>query len=99
MWPLKRGAAAGLVNNQSRETADASLHAASGGFPIACENIYRAAAPVVRDMVAHRDQWEAGCLRGGQQSSTARLCIPAQRFRLGEGGPIAFERNHDIKHF
>jgi purine nucleoside permease len=72
---LKRGAAAGLVNTARvavlrvgsnfdrpypNETADASLHAASGGFPIACENIYRAAAPLVRDIVGHWDQWEAG---------------------------------------
>ena len=72
---LRRGASAGLVDtsrvavlrvgaNFDRpypgETADASLHASSGGFPIACENIYRAALPVVQDIVAHWDQWEAG---------------------------------------
>jgi purine nucleoside permease len=72
---LKRGAAAGLVDtsrvavlrvgsNFDRpypgETADASLHAASGGFPIACENIYRAALPVVHDIVMHWDQWQIG---------------------------------------
>jgi purine nucleoside permease len=72
---LKRGAAAGVVDisrvadlrtgaNFDRpypgETADASLHSSSGGFPIACENIYRAGSPVVRDIVAHWDQWERG---------------------------------------
>jgi purine nucleoside permease len=72
---LKRGAAAGLVEisrvadlrvgaNFDRpypgETADTSLHASSGGFPIACENIYRAGLPVVQDIVAHWDQWEIG---------------------------------------
>ena len=72
---LKRGAAAGLVDigrvadlrvgsNFDRpypgETADASLHSSSGGFPIACENIYRAGSPVVQDIVAHWDQWEIG---------------------------------------
>jgi purine nucleoside permease len=72
---LRRGAAAGLVDtgrvadlrvgaNFDRpypgETADASLHSSSGGFPIACENIYRAASPVVHDIVAHWDHWELG---------------------------------------
>jgi purine nucleoside permease len=72
---LKRGASAGLVDtgriavlrvgaNFDRpypgETADTSLHASSGGFPIACENIYRAAFPVVQNIVAHWDQWEVG---------------------------------------
>jgi purine nucleoside permease len=70
---LRRGAAAGLVDisrvadlrtgsNFDRpypgETADTSLHTSSGGFPIACENIYRAGSPVVQDIVAHWDQWE-----------------------------------------
>jgi purine nucleoside permease len=72
---VKRAAAAGLVDldrlamlrvaaNFDRpyptETADTSLHTSSGGFPIACENIYRAAAPVVQDIVAHWDKWELG---------------------------------------
>jgi purine nucleoside permease len=72
---LRRGASAGLVDtsrvavlrvgaNFDRpypgETADASLHSSSGGFPIACENIWRAAFPVVQDIVAHWDQWEMG---------------------------------------
>jgi purine nucleoside permease len=72
---LKRGGAAGLVDlrrvadlrvgaNFDRpypgETADTSLHSSSGGFPIACENIFRAGSPVVLDIVAHWDQWEAG---------------------------------------
>lgn len=70
---LKRGASAGLVDinrvadlrvaaNFDRpypgEPADTSLHTSSGGFPIACENIYRAGLPVVQDIVAHWDQWQ-----------------------------------------
>ena len=42
------------------ESADISLHASSGGFAIACENIYRAAGPLVQDIVAHWDQWKMG---------------------------------------
>jgi purine nucleoside permease len=72
---LRRGASAGLVDisrvadlrvaaNFDRpypgETADTSLHASSGGFQIACANIYRAGSPVVRDIVLHWAQWEAG---------------------------------------
>jgi purine nucleoside permease len=72
---LKRGAAAGLVDvnrlavlrvgaNFDRpypgESAETSLHTSSGGFEIACENIYRAAAPLVQDIVAHWDQWKMG---------------------------------------
>lgn len=72
---LKRGAAEGILDinraavlrvaaNFDRpypgETADMSLHTSSGGFTIACENIYRAAAPVVWEIVAHWDQWQSG---------------------------------------
>ena len=72
---LRRGAATGLVDlgriadlrtaaNFDRpypgETADTSLHTSSGGFPIACENIYRAGLPVVQDIVAHWEQWQIG---------------------------------------
>jgi purine nucleoside permease len=72
---LKRGAAAGLVDvnrlavlrvaaNFDRpypgESADTSLHTSSGGFAIACENIYRTAGPLVQDIVAHWDQWQMG---------------------------------------
>jgi purine nucleoside permease len=72
---LKRAAAEGMLDinrlavlrvaaNFDRpypgETADASLHTSSGGFPIACENIYRAAAPVVREIIDHWEQWESG---------------------------------------
>jgi purine nucleoside permease len=72
---MKRAASAGLVDldrlavlrvasNFDRpyptETADTSLHASSGGFSIATENIYRAAGPVVRDIVGHWDRWEIG---------------------------------------
>ena len=72
---MKRGTAAGLVDvnrlavlrvaaNFDRpypgESADTSLHTSSGGFTIACENIYRAAGPLVQDIVAHWDQWKMG---------------------------------------
>ena len=72
---LRRGASIGLVDlsrvadlrvaaNFDRpypgETADTSLHTSSGGFPIACENIYRAGLPVVKDIVARWDQWAMG---------------------------------------
>lgn len=72
---LKRGAAAGLVDvnrlavlrvaaNFDRpypgEAADISLHTSSGGFEIACKNIYRAAAPLAQDIVAHWDRWKTG---------------------------------------
>jgi purine nucleoside permease len=72
---LKRAAAEGMLDinrlavlrvaaNFDRpypgETADASLHTSSGGFPIACENIYRAAAPVVREIIDQWEQWESG---------------------------------------
>lgn len=72
---LKRGAASGLVDlrrvadlgvaaNFDRpypdESADTLLHSSSGGFPIACENIYRAGLPLVQDIVSHWSQWETG---------------------------------------
>jgi purine nucleoside permease len=72
---LKRGTAAGLVDvnrlavlrvaaNFDRpypgESADTSLHTSSGGFGIARDNIYRAAFPLVQNIVAHWDQWKTG---------------------------------------
>jgi purine nucleoside permease len=72
---LKRGAATGRIDlrrvadlrvaaNFDRpypnEPADTSLHTSSGGFPIACENIYRAALPLVQHIVSHWSQWETG---------------------------------------
>jgi purine nucleoside permease len=75
---LKRGAAADLVDvnriavlrvaaNFDRpypgQSADISLHSYSGGFQIACENIYRTAAPLVQNIVARWKQWDAGVPR------------------------------------
>ncbi len=72
---LRRGASAGLLDTRRvavlrvgsnfdrpypGQTADVSLHTSSGGFPIACENIYRAGLPVVRNIVDRWDQWEMG---------------------------------------
>ena len=72
---LRRGAAAGRLDlrrvavlrtgaNFDRphpgQTAQASLNAQSGGFPIATANLYRAAWPLVSDIVARWPQWRAG---------------------------------------
>lgn len=72
---LRRGAAAGRVDlhrvavlrtgaNFDRphpgQTAQESLNAQSGGFPIATANLYRAAWPLVSDIVAHWPQWREG---------------------------------------
>jgi purine nucleoside permease len=72
---LRRGAAAGRLDlhrvavlrtgaNFDRphpgQTAQESLNAASGGFPIATANLYRAAWPLVSDIVARWPQWREG---------------------------------------
>ena len=72
---LRRGAAAGRLDlhrvavlrtgaNFDRphpgQTAQESLNAASGGFPIATANLVHAAWPLVSDIVAHWPQWRAG---------------------------------------
>ena len=75
---LRRGAAAGRLDlhrvavlrtgaNFDRphpgQTAQESLNAASGGFPIATANLYRAAWPLVSDIVARWPQWREGVPR------------------------------------
>ena len=72
---LRRGAAAGRLDlhrvavlrtgaNFDRphagQTAQESLNAQSGGFPIATANLYRAAWPLVSDIVARWPQWREG---------------------------------------
>lgn len=72
---LRRGAAAGRLDikrvavlrtgaNFDRphpgQTAQESLNAQSGGFPIATANLVQAAWPLVSDIVAHWPQWRAG---------------------------------------
>ncbi len=72
---LRRGAAAGRLDlhrvavlrtgaNFDRphpgQTAQESLNAPSGGFPIATANLYRAAWPLVSDIVARWPQWRTG---------------------------------------
>ena len=72
---LRRGAAAGRLDlhriavlrtgaNFDRphpgQSAQESLNAQSGGFPIATANLYRAAWPLVSDIVAHWPQWRGG---------------------------------------
>ncbi len=72
---LRRGAAAGRLDlhrvavlrtgaNFDRphpgQTAQESLDTASGGFPIATANLYRAAWPLVSEIVAHWAQWREG---------------------------------------
>ena len=72
---LRRGAAAGRLDlhrvavlrtgaNFDRphpgQSAQESLNAQSGGFPIATANLYRAAWPLVSDIVAHWPQWRDG---------------------------------------
>jgi len=72
---LRRGAAAGRLDlhrvavlrtgaNFDRphpgQTAQESLNAQSGGFPIATANLYRAAWPLVSEIVAHWPQWREG---------------------------------------
>ena len=72
---LRRGAAAGRLDlhrvavlrtgaNFDRphpgQTAQESLNATSGGFPIATANLYRAAWPLVSDIVTHWPQWREG---------------------------------------
>ena len=72
---LRRGAAAGRLDlrrvavlrtgaNFDRphpgQTAQESLNAPSGGFPIATANLYRAAWPLVSDIVDHWPQWRNG---------------------------------------
>jgi purine nucleoside permease len=72
---LRRGAAAGRLDlgrvavlrtgaNFDRphpgQTAQESLNARSGGFPIATANLYRAAWPLVSDIVARWPQWREG---------------------------------------
>jgi len=72
---LRRGAAAGRLDlrrvavlrtgaNFDRphpgQTAQESLNAASGGFPLSTANLYRAAWPLVSDIVAHWPQWREG---------------------------------------
>ena len=72
---LRRGAAAGRLDlhrvavlrtgaNFDRphpgQTAQESLNAQSGGFPIATANLYRAAWPLVSDIVTHWPQWREG---------------------------------------
>jgi purine nucleoside permease len=42
------------------QTARESLSAASGGFPIATANLYKAAWPLVAEIVAHWPAWRAG---------------------------------------
>jgi len=75
---LRRGAAAGRLDlrrvavlrtgaNFDRphpgQTAQESLNAASGGFPIATANLYRAAWPLVSDIVARWPRWREGVPR------------------------------------
>ncbi len=72
---LRRGAAAGRLDlhrvavlrtgaNFDRphpgQTAQESLNAQSGGFPISTANLYRAAWPLVSDIVTHWPQWREG---------------------------------------
>ena len=72
---LRRGAAAGRLDlhrvavlrtgaNFDRphpgQTAQESLNAQSGGFPISTANLYRAAWPLVSDIVARWPQWREG---------------------------------------
>jgi purine nucleoside permease len=72
---LRRGAAAGRLDlhrvavlrtgaNFDRphpgQTAQASLNAQSGGFPISTANLVRAAWPLVSDIVARWPQWREG---------------------------------------
>jgi purine nucleoside permease len=72
---LRRGAAAGRLDlhrvavlrtgaNFDRphpgQTAQESLNAQSGGFPIATANLYRAAWPLVSDIVTRWPQWREG---------------------------------------
>lgn len=72
---LRRGAAAGRLDlhrlavlrtgaNFDRphpgQSAQESLNAPSGGFPIATANLYRAAWPLVSDIVAHWPRWRDG---------------------------------------
>jgi purine nucleoside permease len=72
---LRRGAAAGRLDlhrvavlrtgaNFDRphpgQSAQASLNAQSGGFPISTANLVRAAWPLVSDIVARWPQWRAG---------------------------------------
>jgi purine nucleoside permease len=72
---LRRGAAAGRLDlhrvavlrtgaNFDRphpgQTAQESLNASSGGFPISTANLYRAAWPLVADIVTHWSQWCEG---------------------------------------
>ncbi len=72
---LRRGAAAGRLDlrrvavlrtgaNFDRphpgQTAQESLNAASGGFPVATANLYRAAWPLVSEIVGHWAQWREG---------------------------------------
>ena len=72
---LRRGAAAGRLDvrrvavlrtgaNFDRphpgQTAQESLNAQSGGFPIATANLVKAAWPLVSDIVAHWPQWREG---------------------------------------
>jgi purine nucleoside permease len=75
---LRRGAAAGRLDlhrvavlrtgaNFDRphpgQSAQASLNAQSGGFPIATANLVRAAWPLVADIVARWPQWREGVPR------------------------------------
>ena len=72
---LRRGAAAGRLDlhrvavlrtgaNFDRphpgQTAQESLNASSGGFPISTANLVHAAWPLVADIVAHWPQWREG---------------------------------------
>lgn len=75
---LRRGAAAGWLDlhrvavlrtgaNFDRphpgQTAQESLNAASGGFPIATANLYNAGWPLVSEIVGHWAQWREGVPR------------------------------------
>ena len=72
---LSRGAAAGRLDlrrvavlrtgaNFDRphpgQTAQESLNAASGGFPLSTANLYNAAWPLVSEIVTHWTQWRVG---------------------------------------
>ena len=72
---LSRGAAAGRLDlrrvavlrtgaNFDRphpgQTAQESLNAASGGFPLSTANLYNAAWPLVSEIVTHWTQWRMG---------------------------------------
>nr|WP_254441922.1 purine nucleoside permease [Duganella vulcania] len=115
---LMRGAEAGLLDAQRvavlraasnfdrphpGQTALASLTANAGGFPLALQNLYRTAHPLVQDIVQHWPDWKGGAPLAKPARVASRRAALAPKVVIinmfaGEAAPFISELGLTTEH-